>query len=101
MSRRREINNNAQRRFRQRQRDRLQTLEDKLAAMTLEKAHLETHIQRIGETQVGVVGIRNYANATNWVLVTGSIHGWWGRDGGQQSCRRPLSETQAGLSGSC
>ncbi len=115
MSRRREINNNAQRRFRQRQRDRLQTLEDKLAdanrrmeGMKLEKEHLETHLQRLGETQVGVEGTYGFANTTAWAVVTGSLQDYLTADGGRRAAaghfRHPQVPTlrdPGGLSGSC
>ena len=98
MSRRREINNNAQRRFRQRQRDRLQTLEDKLAAMALRNANLETHIQRLGETQVGAAGICKTAHAKK----LGAGHWQHARMAGHRDAagpfttihRYPLSESQ-------
>ena len=99
MSRRREINNNAQRRFRQRQRDRLQTLEDKLAdatrrmeGMKLQMANQETQLQRYSDTQVGVAGICNIImDATNRLLVTGSMRGWLGADGGHRAAAGPFS----------
>ena len=98
MSRRREINNNAQRRFRQRQRDRLQTLEDKLAdvsrrfeGMKLQNAHLETHLQRLGETQVGVAA---YMQMLQTGVGTGSMQGWLGADGGRRAAADPFSHPQ-------
>ena len=94
MSRRREINNNAQRRFRQRQRDRLQTLEEKLADATrriedmkLQQAHYETHLQRLGDTQVGAAGsAKVQMPQTGWWSLAACKHG----SGRRCSCSWPL-----------